>query len=198
MDKEVILNVAAGKIDKIETEKPTFLVNVDTMYYDVSPPEIIENVYKKWNRNQTANSVRLYSDTSIFEFMERTKLRFDIVKCFRFLEHVERDKILYFIYLLSSVTKVGGYVDVIVPNYRLLAKMLLHEDPYDKNFEKQNIILSTEMLNEKADPHCSVWTIERAKYFFELEGRFKIRDDYDTNHKFDGRDIYLRFKAERI
>ena len=78
--------------------------------------------------------------------------------------------------------------------------MILDEDPLDPaggNFEAHNITLTTELLNEPSCPHASIWTPDRAYYFFGLEGRFEI-SVYHTNYEFDGRDIYLRFLARRI
>jgi hypothetical protein len=57
--------------------------------------------------------------------------------------------------------------------------------------------LTTELLNEPSCPHASIWTEWRAHHLFTLEGRFKIKD-IQKNFKFDDRDIYLRFIAERI
>jgi hypothetical protein len=64
-------------------------------------------------------------------------------------------------------------------------------------FPEHNILLTTELLNEPSCPHASIWTRNRAKYFFSLEGRFEVPHTWDSV-KFDGRDIYLRFKANRI
>ena len=126
---------------------------------------------------------------------------FDRITIYRFLEHVPMDKVPYFIYLLSTVTKPGAEIDVIVPNYNTLAHMILSEQANIANdvmdFEANNILLTTELLNEPSCPHASIWTEYRAQRFFRLEGRFTITE-VDENFEFDGRDIYLRFKAERI
>ena len=79
--------------------------------------------------------------------------------------------------------------------------MLIDEEKYkendDFNFQAHNILLTTELLNEPSCPHASIWTPERARYFFELEGRFNVT--YMVNNfLFDGRQIYMRFMAERI
>jgi predicted SAM-dependent methyltransferase len=128
--------------------------------------------------------------------MERTICMFDEVSCYRFLEHVHRDKILYFIYLVSTVLEKGGLFDIIVPDYEMLAHMILHDDPKSTSFTQDNILLTTELLNEPESPHCSIWTPKRLYYFLELEGRFKVKDI--NKFDFDGRDIYLRCLAERV
>jgi hypothetical protein len=53
------------------------------------------------------------------------------------------------------------------------------------------------MLNEPSCPHASIWTPQRITRFWELEGRFKTKELLPTI-KFDGRDIYLRARVERI
>lgn len=197
MDKaSTILNIAAGKfypVDMAELE-PAFLVNVDTMYYSNTAIDRIERELKAWNDIVT-KSFNINAD--IFQFMERTTIMFDRVCIYRFLEHVSMDKVLYFIYLLSTVTKPGAIIDVIVPNYEILARMILNEIPLDGNFEAHNIQLTTELLNEPSCPHASIWTEARAEHFFGLEGRFEVTE-CNVNYEFDGRDIYLRFLARRI
>ena len=111
-----ILNIAGGKIPPLYLEKtePYFLVNVDKMYYQNADPEHIENEHNIWRRIGSMNfNVR----DDAFLFMERIAMYFDRVTVYRFLEHIPMDKVLYFIYLLSTVTKQGDEIDVIVPNY---------------------------------------------------------------------------------
>jgi len=190
-----ILNIAAGKIDPIDLNNYDnyFVVNVDTMYYSVTPPEIIEEMYFK-----DVPTTKVYSNEDIFTFIERTKLLFDNICIYRFLEHISMNNILYFIYLISTCTKKGAKIDVIVPNYEILARLILAEMVYNNsNFEKENVILTTELLNEKNDPHCSIWTPNRMCYFWELENRFKIKD-LTQSYIFDGRNIYLRALIERL
>ncbi len=195
----LILNLAAGKQKPLleKGEGPHLLVNLDTSYYSFLEPDIIEESVALALKQGLGANVEYYCNEDAFTFMERTNLIFDRVCIYRFLEHVEMDKVLYFIYLLSTVTRKGAVVDIIVPNYEILARLILSECPYDKNFEAQNIRLTTELLNEPSCPHASIWTAERAQYFFDLEGRFKV-ESLNENFKFDGRDLYLRFKAERL
>jgi len=193
-----ILNIAAGKmfpVDYTENDKSFFLVNADTMYYDATDPEVIEAEYDYWKKAGADSSI-FYCKHNVFEFMERTKIIFDRVTVYRFLEHVPFTNVEYFIYLLSTITQPGAIIDIIVPDYDVLAKMILKEK-IDKNFPANNILITTEVLNQPPDSHASVWTEKRAKYFFELEKRFKVTEIY-KNYEFDGRNIYLRFFAERI
>ena len=137
----------------------------------------------------------------VFGFMERCRGLFDQVAIYRFLEHVTFTNVEYFIYLVSTVIKPGGLVDVIVPDYRILAKLILAEEenlqkPH-KNFAAHNIKLTTELLNEPSCPHASIWTQARMKYFWELEERFKVISQ-ESAFDFDGRDIYLRSVIERV
>lgn len=192
---QTILNLAAGKFQPIDISLiHRFLVNVDTMYYDFEPPDVIEHMWTNWGRTK---DITICCNEDVFTFMERTKMLFDQVCIYRFLEHVSMDKVLYFIYLVSTVTKPGSLVDIIVPNYAILAELILREHPTHPNFEKQNVELTTELLNEPSCPHASIWTDHRAKYFWEFEKRFKIVD-ICNHYDFDGRNIYLRFWAERI
>lgn len=193
-----ILNIAAGKLSPVDLPKPYFLINTDTMYYQSSPPHEIENDWleSKVVRDVNRSNTTYYSAIDIFKFMERTKILFDNVCIYRFLEHITMDKLQYFIYLVSTITFKGSKIDIIVPNYKTLATMILQERITDNNFEANNILLTTELLNQPPDPHATIWTLERMKYFWELEGRFKIIS-MDPEYEFDGRNIYIRTLIER-
>jgi len=199
----VVLNIAAGKMDPLGLKSPPahYVVNLDTMYYRASSPEDVESIYSLWIR-QVPHIDRkkiVHCNEDAFRFMERTKLQFDVITCYRFLEHVSFTQVPYFIYLMSTCLKIGGIVDIIVPNYTTLARMVINEVPGGPNFEADNILLTTELLNEPGCPHASIWTALRAKYFFHLEGRFEVINETITeSFEYDGRDIYLRFQARRI
>jgi|LSQX01.2.fsa_nt_gb hypothetical protein len=202
-----ILNIAGGKISPIEYPEwktdlysdTNFMVNLDQMYLNAVPVETILNqhiILPKLGNNPVLQTY--YCNMDIYDFLKRYCLTFDGIAMYRFLEHVPKVDILFFIYLLSTTVKVGGFVDVIVPDYQKLAKRIIEEDVSDENFEAEDIITTFELLNEPSNsPHASIWTFDRAIHFFELEGRFKVRQ-LNRNYYFDGRDIYLRFLAERI
>ena len=209
----IILNIAGGNINPLDlnmidtNQEPTYLLNVDTAYFSKTKISNIELDIEKWEGLDKKVS---YCNMDVFEFMEKTILKFDYVSIYRFLEHVPFVKVPYFIYLVSTILKPGGTVDVIVPNYRILADMIVNEeltiedinnhrnDRYG-SFESFNIELTTELLNEPSNPHASIWTPYRAKYFWEMENRFYVDTSADDDHfDFDGRKIYLRFFANRL
>lgn len=199
-----ILNIAAGKFKPLSLTRimPTYTVNVDTSYFTKTTPEIIEPKIEIWESDRDRITEEVYLNMDVFEFMERTRLLFDRVVIYRFLEHVSFTQVEYFIYLVSTVLKSGGHVDVIVPDYTILSQMILNEegifkgDP-DINLPAHNTLLTTELLNEPSCPHASIWSHYRMKYFWELEKRFKIMSQ-DIGFKFDGRSIYLRSLMERL
>lgn len=191
-----ILNIAAGKLKPINPPDKGFLINLDTMYFDSHYVKYIEREESLYDPSDTPGIVEYYCKEDVFTFMSRTKIIFDKITCYRFLEHVDSDKVLYFIYLMSTCLRLGGDVDIIVPNYKTLAKIILDEVPGEPDWEAKNILTTTEVLNERNDPHTSIWTSDRLKYFFELEGRFYVTSIEPYN--FDGRDIYLRFIGHKI
>jgi hypothetical protein len=199
-----ILNIAAGKmpilndlLSRPPLTVPTFTVNLDTMYYHHTPVDVIEHHLNHWDTLLDQDSKVYYCKEDAFEFLERTQIQFDIVAMYRFLEHVSFTQILYFIYLVSTCMHIGGVVDVIVPNYYTLAEMILDDDVENPEFEERNILLTTELLNEPSCPHASIWTPQRAKHFWEFEGRFSV-SEVDPHFVYDGRNIYLRFQAVRV
>jgi len=200
-----ILNIAGGKstpiLDEHESNIPNYTLHVDTSYFSKDDAYYIETDMTGWLAQKRASTIDRYLSMDIFEFMERTRLKFDRITIYRYLEHVSFTQVEYFIYLVSTVLEKGGIVDIIVPNYKILAEMILNEDNYTANkdftFEPWNILLTTELLNEPSCPHASIWTTERLRKFWRLEGRFVVRS-INPVYKFDGRDIYLRGQFERV
>jgi len=194
-----ILNIAAGKVLPLEPLKNNdTLINLDLSYFSSNHASHIEDIHRTYAQEYQKKPLIYYCNHDIYEFLEKYTQQFDKVVMYRFLEHVPKVKLLYFIYMLSSIVKIKGTVEVIVPDYKLLAKRVLDEKVFDNpNFEAEDIITTFELLNEPYCPHASVWTADRALYFFGLEERFKIIE-INENYPFDGRDIYLRFVAERI
>jgi len=199
----LILNIAGGKFDPLPMSSkenlmiPKYVLNVDTSYFAHEDAGEIENDITAWNNNPDRISKSRNLNMDAFTFMERCSITFDRVVIYRFLEHVSFTQVEYFIYLVSTVLNPGGQVDVIVPNYIQLAEMILNERVDGQNWAAYNTLLTTELLNEPSCPHASIWTPERMKYFWELEGRFQV-ELQNPAFKFDGRDIYLRSFIERV
>jgi len=203
-DVKILLNLGAGKIipkELIEKKDSYVLINVDKNYFSETPTDRIDDfclyVRKNGMPSNENSQQNLYSKSDVFEFLQRNRIFFDEIYLCRFLEHIPRTKIIYFIYLLSISIKKGGSVKVIVPNYETLAKRILEEQVTSIGFDREDIITTTELLNEPSDPHASIWTSQRAKHFFEYESRFEVKIN-NENFSFDGRDIYLKFEAIRV
>jgi hypothetical protein len=195
--KFLVLNAAGGKIKSIDVDKynPTYnLLNVDLGYYSKYKIDEVEDfiVNDKSNKN---NNIFINSD--IFEFLEKTILKFNIITVYRFLEHVSKSNIQYFLYLLATSLKLNGEIDIIVPDSHKLAKMLIDEDINDPSWHSLDLLLTYELLADQPSPHLSLWSEDRLKYFIEAENYFKIIS-IEKDFNFDGRDIYLRAKARRI
>jgi hypothetical protein len=195
-----ILNIAAGKMPYLKDmdydKEGNFVVNLDLNYYNNAPLAGVETSYI--NRPEGPNGDIYYCNEDVFKFLERTIMNFDLITIYRFLEHVSFTQVLYFIYLVSTAVRIGGLVDVIVPNYQTLGNLLYQDNVDDPKFEEKNILLTTELLNEPSNPHASIWTPPRAPYFWEYEGRFIVRESsIDPHFVYDGRNIYIRFQAER-
>lgn len=190
-----ILNIGAGKINPIDIRNfdRYFLVNLDTMYNLGCNSAQIENMHTLKDQDRFTAKC----NDCIDKFLENYYYRFNLITMYRYLEHVPFDNVLYFIYKLSTALELGGYIDVIVPDYKTLARRILSEDPGELGFESHNILVTTELLNTPSDPHASIWTVDRIIHFFRLEGRFEVVK-YFKNYKFDGRDIYIRAIIERI
>ena len=197
-ERAAILNIAAGRFIPLNIDNfcPYQLINVDWMYrHGIDDMKTIEEKFSSWLSSERCEDI--YCKIDIWDFLESFSRRFNHIAIYRFLEHIPRAKMDYFIYLLSGVLEIRGYIDCIVPNYELLAGMILNEPMVEKkDWEAHDILVTTELLNEPPDSHASIWSPDRAKYYFEKEERFKV-EEVIPKFKFDGRDIYMRFKARR-
>lgn len=203
-----ILNIGAGKRKPIGLDglNSYFAVNIDPSYYINRCTDIIdiERRHKEWdlrvesygNLPPVCEEETFYSDLGWKDFIPKYFRKFDKVIIYRYLEHVPLVEVPYFIYMISTIIKSGGIVEGIVPDYKLLAKRILNENPFDAHFERENILTTTEVVNEPYDPHASIWTSDRIRYFFEMENRFRI-NEVRNNFRMDDRDIYLWFTAVR-
>lgn len=202
-DKLYVLNIAAGKMDPIlsdeDIQKSLFIIHLDRNYLNPWTCRDLELEFAEWSRKLSKVDDKAYRcNHDIFDFLEKTIMTFDLITIYRFMEHVPLSKLLYFIYILSSVTNPGCKVDCIVPNVELLARRIINEKVFDQSFPSEDIITTTELVNEPYDPHASLWTPLRAKYYFELEKRFEVpTNQIVTPYEFDGRNIYMRFTAIR-
>jgi predicted SAM-dependent methyltransferase len=197
-----ILNIGAGpRIKPLaipELISTYFLVNIDPTYTEtLDNLGEIELKHKFYKQSVGDEIQEQFVKATWQEFIPFYRGHFDLIVMYRLLEHVPMTEVLYFIYMLSTILNVGGKIEGIVPDYKILAKMLLKEDVLSKDFEANNILLTTELLNEPRDPHASIWTAERIGKYFKLEGRFII-DEILHDYEFDGRDIYIKFIATRI
>jgi len=200
MKRTTILNLGAGKLKPLGYEKleaPKFLLNVDSSYYcnTLEIKDVIDA--HQFFLEGDDKSFELYLKENAFTFLERYHIPFGRIVLYRFLEHVKRTNVPYFIYLLSTGLEIGGEIDCIVPDYHTLATRIIKERTGSSNFEKEDILTTSELLNEPEMPHASIWTTARVYHFFQLEGRFTVTH-LKEKFSFDGRDIYLRFFAERI
>ncbi len=199
-----ILNLAAGKmlepLDDYDPKKD-ILYCVDLMYNEEESTSILQ--LEKIYQNVATHSGQLRYDTTklckmdVLKFLNNYKYKFDKVVSYRFFEHVARRDMLFFLYILSTVMKIGSELDIIVPNYNILANRILNENAGGVNWEAEDILTTTEVVNEPEMPHASIWTPRRANYYLELENRFIIKN-IEPKFEFDGRDIYMRIKAERM
>ena len=140
----LILNLGAGKQSPILHDQlkkqPRFIINLDTAYYESAlRPEFVEKAFTAWERR---SSVICYCKEDAFTFMERTKLIFDRVCIYRLLEHISMDKVLYFIYLISMITKKDSEVDVIVSTNIVTGDITISKAGLAPDFDGRVVISS--------------------------------------------------------
>lgn len=189
-----ILNIGAGKPDLGIDFSEKFIINLDRNYFTGFSPEYAEEEHRRWLSGK-ADDCMIDVKYDIFEFLKTYKYKFNGAMIYRYYEHIPRDQILFFIYLLSTVIETNGVIDLISPDFKLLSQMILDEDVNDPEFDKNDIILSTEIFNEVYDPHQNITTPDRIKKSFEYEGRFEVLES--SQIIYDGRSIYFRSLIRR-
>lgn len=190
-----ILNIGAGKPDLDIDISEKFIINLDRNYFTSVNPVYAETKHCEWLSGKIDNCT-LDVQYDIFEFLKTYKYKFNSAMIYRYFEHIPKDQTLFFIYLLSTVIETGGFVDLISPNFKLLSQMIIDEDVNNPNFDKNDIILSTEIFNEVYDPHQNITKPDRIRKLFEYEGRFEVVSE-TPQIIYDGRDIYFRSLIRR-
>ncbi|MCK5019391.1 MAG: hypothetical protein KAS32_20200 [Candidatus Peribacteraceae bacterium] len=202
-----VLNLGAGKFDikaledfGLEFDKWDTLVHLDTMFKNIPDAALdlsdtVNSIENNSNFGDRTNVIRCFED--VFFFLENCPIKFNEIFSARFFEHIGWSQLNFFLYLVADSMVSGGKLDIIVPNYKTLATRILDENVNHPDFEKENIVTTTELLNEPGMPHASIWTPDRAKYYLEYEGRFVV-DSVQESFELDGRDIYMRVIARRV
>jgi hypothetical protein len=196
-----VLNLAGGNIPPILdcSKESCFVVSVDLCYpvsYRYTSQEHLIAVMNDQYLSDTYAPPQ-FLKCDVYEFLSSTIIKFDHVCIYRFLEHVPKTNVLYFLYMVASCMKVGATLDVIVPDAQKLAKRLLEEDVFSADWEAEDLLTTYEFLSDQPSPHLSLWTHDRIKKIFEME-KFLAVINIEKNFLFDGRDIYLRSISKRI
>lgn len=191
----LILNLAGGKIVPLDLLQDDNIIHLDTMY-DKEICCSLSDLNGDYINGDRKLFRSRYINHDVEDFLDKSLITFDRIAIYRFLEHVPKSKVIYFIYLLSTCVRVNGYIDVIVPDAKILAKKIIDEDVNSPSWESDDLLITYELLADQPSPHLSLWTRDRLIKLFEREGNFKTVS-VDENFKFDGRDIYLRYIAKR-
>ena len=109
---ETILNLCGGKIIPEITENQ-FLVNLDLSYkFGADSIDAVRLMHRNYNQQVTSicgrsgtyfiiygRSGTYFINHDVYDFLENYDVPFDKIIIYRFLEHVPKSKLLYFIYL---------------------------------------------------------------------------------------------------
>ena len=136
----------------------------------------------------------------LIPFLENyTEKDFNKVIAHRIFEHIPPDQIGYILYLIRQVTRPGGVLEIIVPDYKKVLDDFDKLDPFSTpavEFNRMMVMTHTEVFNELNDPHQSIWTLKLAEYYLKLEGYWS--DIKISNVELDNRHWYLKVDAIRI
>ncbi len=170
----------------------------DDEQYSGDTVRCVDQSYLHNNHNILPN-VTIYN-MDIQTYLEQTDTPdVDLVTAHRIFEHIKPTEIQYLLYLIGTVTKPGGQLEIIVPDLSKVAEQLNALDPHIQTayeFNRGMIAIHTEVFNEIADPHQSIWTKKLAEYYLTLEHIWSdLQLSYTT---IDNRDWYLKIIATKV
>lgn len=124
----------------------------------------------------------------------------DFVTSSRMFEHILPDRVPYLLFLIACCTKEGGKLEIIVPDYNLIGKMVETIDARKlsgQEFNRRMIWAWAEMLGgEGAWQHKSIWTPAIARYYISHEELWSVPKI--SNVCIDQRALFLRAEAVRL
>lgn len=152
----------------------------------------IENLYPEPHITLHADRINHFLEEYVGE-------PFDDVQAKRVFEHIPYTEILYVLYLIYTVTRLGGILNIVVPDYNMVLGEIQAAEPKmvsATTFNRTMVWCHTEIFNEPNDPHRSIWTKNLAEYYIELEGYWKLdKLEYVT---IDNRSWYMDITAVKV
>lgn len=193
-DVKHILNLGSGKrhpVDKVDIKEKgksdsyhaANIVNADFVTFAINSDDAI-NPLTQFSSNLD----------NILSFMEGCgdEIFDDIISC-RYFEHIPWGELDYYLYQMYRITKDGGSLSFVVPDFNKLGEALKE---LDENFDYQKwITLNTEYFNEKSDPHSCLWTTQISSRLLEGEGFWK--DTTVEPITIDGRHWYIKVTTHK-
>lgn len=195
-----LLNIGAGKLDETDlmNSEYTFMVFLDRSYREGLDNRLAD-IEKSYMENMASGqSYRVFCGLDIFEFMDSFKFKFNHIKADRIFEHMFYDsgEIGRLLDACNQLTTDDGTLEIIVPDHHKLATMLINYEPFGNN-NGELLIINTEYVNTRSDPHGSIWTNRTAHEYVEAEGGTWQIDDIERNVSLKGRDIYMKIKLSK-
>lgn len=197
----LIYELGYGKIDPAQLQKVStdIHVMVDRNYQfnsACSLPQVEAEVERCIYQGEGDTQ---FVSMDVLTFLENCKFKADKIKACRFAEHISLSKLPYFIYLLHCSVIREGWLDIIVPDAKYYAEQLLqlNEDiaKGSINFANSLLEITTEFVNEKEDPHGSLWTEKLGTWYLQNEEFFEVKEirevSIDRRH-------YLQFLAINV
>lgn len=204
-DFKSVLNLGSGKVDYNPFSDFDFIVNLDRSYDggltgDLSDIETIHYNFLKMDRSIPVTIKKLaFSNLDLYDFLYTYKFKFDHINADRIFEHQFYDsgQVGQLLDACNQITNDDATMDITVPNHYQLAKCLIDREENDSYKPSDVLLLSTEYMNTRVDPHGSVWTPKLAKYYFEAEGNTWLIDEIIDNVYLKGRDCYMTLKCSK-
>lgn len=191
------LHIGAGKVDLEKYNAEHIHVFLDKSY---SVSDNIDNLVTAIRdcHKYVPQKNHFFIRMDVFEFMDSFPFQFDHAIAERIFEHMFYDsgEIGRLLDACNQITKDDGSLTIVVPNHYRLCEiaMELEDDPRDNS---KILLVNTEFMNTRCDPHGSYWSPRMAYHYIGNEGNIWKISDIQDKYWHKGRDIYMKILLEK-
>ena len=206
MKKKILLNLGAGKVDLGRFEQLDFshIIHVDRSYTKDESNILESDLCNDKSDDCVGIAKHYFIGLSLFDFLDNFPYKVDEIMAERIFEHLDytSGEIGRMLEALNTITNDVAILNIIVPNAILVARMLLDYEEHNHAYSHTDslnikLIINSELVNIRSDPHLSIWSPQLAGEYINSEGTWKI-DKLEEKIKFRGRDIYMSILCEKV
>lgn len=195
-----LLNLGAGKFSFDDFPGFKLVIHLDQSYTD-SVNKTIEHVEQEATEfyllgSEPKGRTVCPCKCDLYDFLYSWPFKFDHINADRIFEHQFYDsgQVGQLLDACNQITEDDATMIIVVPNHRVLAKLLIEYDDSVWPDNSKKLLFNTEFCNTSSDPHGSIWTPQTAREMIQAEGGTWKIDDLQEQYEIKGRSCYMRIK----